>query len=61
MEIRNKRPYDVILADVGGVAAGAPVEVPNDLGSELCKEQPENWERVKSPKKSTDKSTEKEN
>lgn len=47
MEIRNLRPFAVIQPEIGEVPPGETVEVPNDLGSELCK-QHENWERVKS-------------
>lgn len=55
MKIRNKRDVAVVIAPAGAhtgidVAAGAVVEVDDDLGASLL-EQPDRWEAVDSPSK----------
>lgn len=49
MQVKNKRPFEVEIPDVGEVGAGETIEVPDDLGASLC-EQVDNWEQSKSKK-----------
>ena len=54
MEIRNRRPRDVVIADPEfpriTVEAGGVADVPAALGKSLL-EQPDRWEAVPEPKK----------
>ena len=54
MEIRNRRPRDVVIADPEfpriAVAAGAVADVPAELARSLL-EQPDRWEAVESKSK----------
>ena len=53
MEIRNRRPRDVVIADPEfpriAVAAGGVADVPAELAKSLL-EQPDRWEAVSKPK-----------
>lgn len=42
MKVKNKRPYEVEIPDVGFVEAGGTIDVPEDLGKSLCAQE-DNW------------------
>ena len=48
--MRNKRPYEVEIPEVGFVAGGGTIEVPDALGKSLAK-QVDAWAEVKSTSK----------
>lgn len=50
MKVKNKRSYEVEIPEVGFVDAGDVIEVPDDLGKSLVKQQ-DVWEAVKSTAK----------
>jgi hypothetical protein len=63
VEIRNRRPRDVVIADPEfpriAVAAGGVADVPAELAKSLLK-QPDRWEAVESKPKKVAPSGEKE-
>lgn len=54
MQIKNLREFEKEIPNVGFVAAGDVIEVPDDLGASLC-EQVDSWAEVKTKsRKATD-------
>lgn len=51
MQVKNKRPFAVDIANGPTAEAGETVEVDDELGASLC-EQSDNWEAVKASKTS---------
>ena len=53
MHVKNLRPDEVEIPNVGVVDGGGTIEVSDELGKSLC-EQTDNWAKVPATKKVSD-------